>query len=199
METLKTVISEQEIPNSQKVNTNEQVLLLTLNREWTDEENIRYLSFRKKEKNNFNRKPFKNKKNYRNKKKHKERKEEFKERKEELSEYSKPVRDVIHKTKNKVWWNIHHLVPRALKWSEHQDNKYPMKITAHEWLNAFIWNKLLPYIIMDMLIMHKPTMYEKTRDEIIWKIKWIMREYIEKWEFFNEKCFKWKQFIPKTL
>jgi hypothetical protein len=57
----------------------------------------------------------------------------------------------------------------------------------------------LPYIILQMLTMHKTTLHEETWEEIIWKFVGIMKEYIEKWKFYNEKCFKSKIFIPKTL
>lgn len=185
METI-TAVSEQEIQEQPKCNsnvTNEQVKLLTMGREWTKEERLKYLEFRKQEENR-NKKATKkiNKKSY--------------NRVPRLEMVKSPeVRDLISTVKT----NVHHLVPRALKWSEHEENKYRMKISAHEWLNALIWNKLLQDIIIQMLEMHKSTMHEKKRDEIINKIISVMREYIEKWEFYNEKCFKSKDFIPKTI
>lgn len=186
METYQTAVSEQEIPCENKIETEtkEEVKLLTLDRPRTKQERLDYLAYRDKQNDYTVSKNKKEYKSYNNK------------RKSRLDIVkSKEIKKVIRNTNT----NVHHLVPRALNWSEHSDNKYTMKISAHEWLNALIWNKLLPYIILQMLTMHKTTLHEETGDEIIWKFVSIMEEYIEKWKFFNEKCFKSKYFIPTKL
>lgn len=191
MEILK--VSEQEIQentNLQQTETKEQVKLLTMGREWTKNERLKYLAYRKQEQNDLKRKW----KGYTERKVH--------------SKYKQSTSKVQAKPKKSrgriILWdsittNTEHLNPRSRWWSNHRNNLKESNIKEHQDKHRYLWNKLLHEQVKQVIWDNFSVMHEETRNTVVKAINHILEYFIKKWKFYNPKTFKNPHFIPKTI
>jgi len=189
METLKLSIKEQEIPCTKEIETDtkEEVKLLTMGREWTKTERLKYLEFRKQEENNKKRKW----------KRYLQEKETYK---------PKPKKPRIRKSNNnftkpprQVWENCEHLCPKTRWWANHPDNLKSSNMLAHEWKHRYLWVQLPHEQIWTILNDNIKTLHPQTREMIVEEIQALIEYYLKWEEFYNPVCFREKTLIPKTL
>jgi hypothetical protein len=192
METYQTAVSEQEIPKCNENVTNEQVKLLTMWREWTKNERLKYLEFRKQQEND---------------KKRKWVKEYNKKSKVKSKVRSKPKKS---SGRIKLWdWrttDTDHLIARNEWGSNNIKNLKKANKIEHQEKHKKFWTKLVHRQIQqvvdeinEILEYNKQVVVEETHTTVVKAINHILKYFIEKWKFYEPVTFRNPNFIPKTL
>lgn len=182
METLKLSIKEQEIPCTKEIetDTNEQVKLLTMGREWTKEERLKYLEFRKQEENNKKRKW----KRY-NKSK------SYKKEKTTGEVKSKPKKS---SGRVKLWdWktsDTHHILAKSRIWSNNRVNLKEFNIKKHQALHTLFWNAYPHEMLNQILEFSEQVLHPDTKEMIIEEIQALIEYYLKYNEFYNPLAIK---------
>lgn len=168
--------------NNIVTDTKDKVLLLTMNRDRTKEERLKYLEFRKQEQNDLKRKWKKVYWNYK--------------------QNASKVRVKPKKSSNriKLWdWkttNTEHLNPRSRWWSNDLKNLKKSNIVYHDHKHWYFWNKVLHEQLEQVIWDNFTVMHKETRDIITKAINHIVKYFIDKKKFYDPDTFKNPHFIP---
>lgn len=96
-------------------------------------------------------------------------------------------------------YNTEHLIPRCRWGSCDKSNLKRSKINEHNGKHDYLWTKLPHEQIMQILNDNYSTLCYDTRLMIKEEIEVILEYYLEWWEFYNNKCFKKQNLIPKKI
>lgn len=193
METLKLSIKEQEIPCTKEIETDtkEEVKLLTMGREWTKTERLKYLEFRKQEENNKKRKW-----------------KRYTERKEKKSKVKSRPKKPSNRIKLWDWkvFDTDHCIARAEGGSNNIKNLKKANKIEHQEKHKKFWTKLVHRQIQqvvdeinEILEYNKQVVVEETHTTVVKAINHILKYFIERWKFYEPITFRNPKYIPKTL
>lgn len=180
MDKLELQVSEkeiQEIPCTKEIETDtkEEVKLLTMGREWTKTERLKYLEFRKQEENNKKRKW-----------------KRYTERKEKKSKVkSKPKKS---SGRVKLWdgriTDTHHILAKSRIWSNNRVNLKEFNIKKHQALHTLFWNAYPHEMLNQILEFSEQVLHPDTKEMIIEEIQALIEYYLKYDEFYNPLAIK---------
>lgn len=196
METLKTAVSEQETPKCNDNITNGQVKLLTMGREWTTEERLKYIAYRDMQWDYVVSKSKKVNKWYTKKRNPYKKENTTKEVKRKPKKSSGRVKlwdwvktDTEHLNAKSRWWS------NSIEFNLQESRSKVDHILKHQ----YFWNKLLHEQLKQVMWDNYKVMHRETRDIIVNAINHILWYFIKKWKFYDERWFRNPKYIPKTL
>lgn len=166
-------VTETENPTVEK--TKEQIKLLTMWRDRTKEERLKYLEFRKLQQNNLKRKW----KRY-NKSKAKE----------------KPAQNKPKKSsgREKLWdgrtTDTHHILAKSRIWSNNRVNLKEFNMKKHQALHTLFWNAYPHEMLNQILEFCEQVLHPQTKEMIVEEIQQIVEYYLKYDEFYNPLAIK---------